>query len=400
MPTCEPDKFVGRENELEYITQKIARLARGDPFAPYERVIHIIGPSGIGKSCLLEKCYLITDIIPECVPVLIKLETLGKRQGEFIDKFLEAVDEEFSHYQKVSNEKKNGRTPLKFGSDITKKINKRAEDKIIVLFLDEINLPQKNELQSIEEHLLERLFQDNNRVVLITAGRSPAMWNEFALRPNPKNTFRLSAFDERTTGEQLDKLRPGSAHLAGKFLELGGGVPGNNKELAEHIVGNPLVIANDLQAVQSLVVKIKHEIDERHHFLLEAICILPAFHPEDAAPLLESHPALGGHWDEVRIRNVFTELNQVRVGPGGLINWDREKKSWVMDEPTRQLFERELQMRDPELWKKLHCTAYQMYKKWGEELNSQLYKDKAVYHRQCLQSTGMDCDDLETRVEQ
>ena len=33
---------------------------------------------------------------------------------------------------------------------------------------------------------------------------------------------------------------------------------------------------------------------------------------------------------------------------------------------------------------------FSMYKQWGEELNSQLYKDRAEYHRQCLQFAGYD----------
>ena len=188
--------------------------------------------------------------------------------------------------------------------------------------------------------------------------------------------------------------------LAGKIRELGGGVPGNNKKLVGQIAGDPPDIANELQAVQSLLGDIKKEIEERFHPVIEAICILPLFYPDDVAPLLNAHPVLGGRWDEAKAKDVFMDLNKVWIGPGELIYWDKTKSNWVIDEPTRALFERELRMRDRELWRKLHCTACQMYKKWGEELDSRLYKDKAVYHQQCLESAGMDCDDLEMRVEQ
>ena len=387
-----PEFFVNREKELAYIKDRINRLARGVPFAPHERVVHFVGPSGIGKSYLLDKCYELIANEPTCVPILIKLETLGSGHGKFINKFLEAIDKEFSHYQKVPVEKRNG-SLSKYGSDITRKISKHAEDRIVVLFLDEFNIPQKEELQGIEEHLLTRLLQDNKRAALITAGRSPAGLIDFSLRPRRENTFMLSAFDEETTGEQVEKLRSGSARLAGKIHELGGGVPGNNTKLAGHVVGDPPDIPDELQAVQSLLADVKQEIEERFYSVIEAICVLSAFHPDDAAPLLGSHPALGGQWDEARIRSVFIDLNKVQVGPGGLITWDREKRSWMLDEPTRLLFERELRMRDPELWKMLHCSAYKMYRKWGEELNSHLYKDKAVYHQQYLQSVEYDCED-------
>jgi hypothetical protein len=36
-----------------------------------------------------------------------------------------------------------------------------------------------------------------------------------------------------------------------------------------------------------------------------------------------------------------------------------------------------------------------MYKQWGEELDSQPYKQKAEYHQQCLQDAGINCDDMD-----
>ena len=190
----------------------------------------------------------------------------------------------------------------------------------------------------------------------------------------------------------MEKLKPGSGSIAGKILELGGGVPGNNTKLTGHVIGEPPNIPNELEVVQSLLTDVIKEIEERLRPMVEAICILQVFFPEDVVPLVQSHPILGGQWDESKIKEMFLEIKQIQIGPGGLVNWDKNRRSWAMDEPTRTLFERELKMRDPELWKKLHCVAYQMYKQWGEEFNSQLYKDKTTYHQQCLQSAGMECD--------
>lgn len=393
MSTWDREKFVDREKVLNEINDKINRLARGDPFAPHERVIHIVGPSGIGKSFLLEKCYEAFATDPKFVPILVKLENLGSRRDEFVGNFLTVVYEEFCRRRNIKIKKKD-ESLSKYSTELIREINKHKEDCIVVLFLDEMNIPRREELRGMEEHLLERLIEDNKRVVLITAGRSPAGLNHFSLRPNSVNTLLLSVFDEKTIGEQLEKLKPGSALVAGKVLELGGGVPGNNRKLAEFVVGDPPNIPNELQAVQSLLSDVKHEIEERFHLILEAICILSVFMPDDTISLLEDHPMLGDGWHERKIKQVFTDLNKVQFGPSELIRWDKEKKSWVMDERTRTLFEQELRMRDPELWRKLHCTAYRGFKKWGEELNSQLYRDKAMYHQLCLQSAGIDCNDL------
>ena len=395
MPTCDPEKFVNREKELAYVKDKITRLVNGQPFAPYERVVHFVGPSGIGKSCLLEKCYEISDIEPGCVPILIQLDTLIREHEEFSTRFLATVHEKFCAYKRISVEQRGGRTRKQFVSHIYRMINVHGKDQLLVLFLDEINVPDREELQDIEENLLEGLMHSNERVVLITAGRAYPMLNNFALRPSAKNTILLAAFDENWTGEQLEKLKPGSAVVAGKVRELGGGVPRNNTKLAEHMVGEPPNIPNELEAVQSLLADVKDEIEAVFHPIIEAICILQHFFPEEAVPLLKNHPALGKQWDEARFKEIFLELKQVQIGPGALISWDREQRSWKFDEPTRALFERELRMRDPKLWRKLHCAAYEMYKQWGEELNSQLYKGRAEYHQRCLQSAGMNCDDIE-----
>lgn len=400
MATFSSDEFVNREEELKHIKDKIVRLARGDPFAPKERVFHLVGPSGIGKSCLLEECYQFVNSLPQSIPILIKSYPLRKKDGEFIENFLLAVCEEFYKNQKKIVLNKSGRTLLKFGADITKRINEYAEEHVVVLLLDEMDIHQKEVLQSIEEHLLENLLENSKRVMLITAGREPAALNVFSLRPGPENIFKLAVFDEKNTTRQLEKLNPKLVRIAGKIRKLGGGVPGNNKRLAGLVSGEPLDILDDLQAIQFLLIDIKQKIEKPFHFVVEAICILSDFHPEDVAPLLENHPALGGQWDEIRIREVFTNLRQARIGPGGLINWDKEKRSWVMEEPTRKIFELELQLQDVNLWKQLHCTAYQMYQKWGEELNSQLYRQKAIYHRQCLQSMGYDCLNLQARDDQ
>lgn len=41
MSVCDPEKIVDREKELALVSEKVSRLARGEPFAPHERVIHL-----------------------------------------------------------------------------------------------------------------------------------------------------------------------------------------------------------------------------------------------------------------------------------------------------------------------------------------------------------------------
>jgi hypothetical protein len=386
MPVFDLDKFVNRVVEFELIKEKVARLAKGVPFAPHERVVHFIGPSGIGKSYLLEKFYKVFDDKSNYIPILIKLDEIKGADDSFVTDFLNALQERISMFLKI--DKGFSLSSIGKKSDVLiKTINMSFPNQVLILLLDEMNVPRREESQGIEEYLLNKLLYSNKRAILVTAGRTHPMLNDFALRPSSTNTILLSPFDEKNTEEQVEKLKPGSGIVAGKLQELGGGIPGNTARLVNYLDGDPLTIPNELQAVQSLRTSEKYKIEERLLPVIEAICILSEFEPDDVSPLLRIHPSLSEYKDE-SLRELFIHLRNIQVGPGSLINWDRASKSFVMDENIRRIFEQELRLRNLELWRKLHCTAYQMYKDWGEEFNSQLFREKSTYHQRCLLDAG------------
>ncbi|MBS4062076.1 MAG: ATP-binding protein [Bacteroidetes bacterium] len=375
----------------------VSDLAKGKPFAPRERVFHFVGPSGIGKSCLLKKIYWeLTRKHQECAPLLVKLDTfigLG-----VIDGLLVTVYESFCEHIKIKPKESKGQARKTIAGWIQKKLKECGNEQIVILLLDEVNVPSQKEMREIEEHFLVKFIHGNDRAILITAGRSrPPMFDDFALRPKPSITFRLSVFDEEKTSQQIEHLKPGAGKLAGKVVKLGSGVPGNTVKLVEHIAGDPLDIPDEAQVIRSMLDDIKktNNIEERYYQMLEAISVLQGFFPEDVAPLFQSHPQLSDGWDEGRVKEIFLELSRIQIGPGGLVDWDREKKHWAMDESTRDLFERELLMRNSELWKKLHCTAFAKYEEWGQKYNSDLFRNKSNYHQQRLHSAELNCSDQE-----
>lgn len=391
--------FINRNFEIDLIVKRVSDLAKGKPFDPKERVFHFVGPSGIGKSYLLEKyCHELNNQRLKCVPMLVRLDALKSGERGFTLELLSATYETFCAYKSIKPEKYNGQTTSQFARQVQQTITNNGKDHVTVLLLDEINVPPQKDMLAIEEHLLANFIHDNGLAVLITAGRSqPAKFNDFALRPSPSNTFPLSVFDEKKTSKQMESLKRGSGKLARKIVKLGSGVPGNTVKLIKHVSGNPLDIPNEGRAIQSLVngIKKKNKIEKQYHPMLEAISILKGFFPEDVVPLFQKHPQLGVGWDETKVKDVFLELSQIQVGPGGLVDWEREKKYWVMDETTRVLIEKELQVRRQELWKRLHCTAMEIYKKWGQKYKSDLYQNKSKYHKKRLQSAGLNCKNLE-----
>lgn len=399
MSDCDPKNFINRDEEIGRILERVSGLAKGKPFAPNERVFHFVGPSGIGKSCLLKKCSQKLNVEQATyIPILVQLDALkgGKRGYAF--ELSVAIYEAFCTHKSIKPEKYNGQTLVQFTNYVHRTITINGKDQVIVLLLDEVNLPSQKDMREIEGHLLAKFLYGNDRAILVTAGRShPSVFSDFALRPNSSNIFPLPAFNEEKTSKQIEFLKPGAGKLAGKFVKLGSGVPGNTVKLAEHVSGDPPDIPNETQAVQSLLDDIKkaNKIEEQYHPMLEAIALLQGFFPEDVVPLFKKHPQLGSEWDEGKVKEVFLDLSRIQVGPGGLVDWDRNKKHWAMDESTRDLFEKELQMRESELWRRLHYTALDMYRQWGLKYDSDMYRNKSNYHQQRIKSAGLNYNDLE-----
>lgn len=390
-------RFINREFETNLVTNRASELVNGKPYSPKERVFHFIGPSGIGKSSLLQKIYSLLTEKQYVVPILVRLDTLKDAKQEFAVELLKTVYFAFCKYADVATNpilKEPLTSSWEYASMITRAISLR-KGIITVLSLDGVNILSQKEIREIEDYLLVKFLHANDYSILVTAGRPhPAMFNDFALRPNLHNIFPLPVFDEKKTSEQIRSLKPGSEVLANKIWKLGSGVPGNTVKLVDRVSDDNFNTLNEKLAIQSLLDNIKREnhIEERYYPILEAISILQGFFPEDVIPLFQSHPKLVSSWDEGKIKEVFLNLNKFQIGPGALIDWDRNKKYWVMDESTRNLFEKELQLREPELWKKLHCTAMSVYKKWSQAYASDMYKEKSNYHLQCLQLAGMSCE--------
>lgn len=384
------DNFVNREEELGHIKDRIIRLARGVRFNPNERIVHFVGPSGIGKTCLLQESqWMAAEDLRE-KSISMRFDNLSTGN---IRRYLIEIDTALLNHIGGPPVRTIEDSPQRINNSILKRLDSHLGERAFVLFIDEVDSLSPDSRKEFESLLFMHLLR-NPRTLLVLAGRTIVHWSDFTLAAHPYNTFKLFPFDVDMTRKQL-KLKEEHRNLATKIHTLGDGVPGNIARLADHVMGEPPSILDELQAIQSLLSSKKEEVEERFIPILEAICILREFFPEDVVPLVNIHPALGGQWNEASVGELFRELRQVQVGPGGLINWDRDKKSWAIDEPTRALFEKELKMRDPDLWKKLHCTAHWMYKAWGEEFNLQLHRDKAAYHQNCLQSVGMNCDGME-----
>ncbi len=418
--------FVDREEELKVILDIVASLLAAKRLDAKERVIHVAGQTNIGKSWLLRECNYRLDKDTRNLSLYVGLEHFAMRSTaqEFMKGVLDYVDNKVSNTLNVNSpytRDSNGsiltdENLIRRSYWVTSIIEQVQREKVVVLLFDEIHLlsgERAELLESLEDYLLAGILNMPNSVCVL-AGRFPvAGWKDFNLRPQrltfhekQSNTMNLSGFDLEKTREQLQNRKSNAKHLAEKILELGNGSPGNNDTLLQQASGNPLEIKDDLIAIracnQELVEIIKNlnltkELAWDWWSALEALCVVQDFDEDEEVPVLfEAHTKLQGKLGRGQADRLFDALLDLNIGPARLINRDLTTGAYVIDELMSGNIERELMLRDLQLWQALQCAAMNMYQKWADEYDSDIFEEKAKYHRERLSHAGFQAADCKS----
>jgi hypothetical protein len=417
--------FVDREEEIRAILDIVALLLAGKVLDSQQRVIHLVGPANMGKSWLLQECNYRLDKDPKIVSLYMNLENFAKpsKAEDFIKGVLRYVDSEASSSLKINSPFiKNADGSIDtyaYAEWVIGIIEQVQAEKVMVLFLDEINLlsgERLNLLQSLEDYFLATILNMPN-LVCVFAGRYLATgWKAFDLRPQKGTLQRgqgkimnLPLFDLERTVQQLQKRNPNSEHLAEKILELSNGSPGNNDILLGQATGNPLEIKDDLIAIHACNQELVEMIENLQlpkgpagdlWSALEALSVVQDFDRDEEMPvLLDAHRKLQGKLDRRQLDLLFDTLRDLNIGPGRLIGINLQNGTYVIDELIRTTLERELILRDKKLWQVLQCAAMKMYQRWADEYMSIIFAEKADYHRTRLAQAGFDPADCEVEIQ-
>ncbi len=396
------DLFVDREKETAYFIDLLNNLNQKEIGIPdYKRVIHLIGKSNIGKTSLLFSWIKYLDFQSETISIYIGLRNYYQLTDEqFIVEILSFIYERFS--SSLSTHPVNiPTTPNKLRDLIDAELVIFKKSKKIVLLFDEVNL-LSNELINLLEDLLFTRYMNYANTILVLAGRHVVSgWKDFALRPMGSNTIELPGFSFEDTQKQIQAINPNLDDLVAKIHDISGGSPGINRKLVENL-GDSLIF-DEFEAIQSsneefynalsvISSDIPKNIYDELLPALESLCVLYDFDKEYEMPaMLSVHPSLQGDWSVHRCGDLLNILSKVQVGPGRLIDWDLKKSALAMEEQIRFNLEKELKIRDVNLWKTLHCSAMKMYSEWANQYGmDSIFADKADYHKTQLIHAGID----------
>lgn len=402
MPFFNPVSFVDREEELSRLTKMVSFYVNEEVKpSDYQRVMHLVGKSQVGKSFLLNKFgYELSQretVFPLCITLK---EYIGFPRDKFILEILQDIDRAVSTELKVKPQLVETVVISQYPEWVFRGIEQVERKKIFVLLLDEVDVLSFEHIQSLENYLLDRILSLPNVIVVLSGRHLTKGWKEFALRPRDKfNVIKLSSFDYEYTKKQIRAINPSFDNLVEEIHKISGGSPGNNMKIVGQL-GDPsqfteqkaINISNKEinDSLASIGGEGQETITSELQHALEALCVLQDFDKEYEMPImLSAHPALNGDWTVQRCSELLHNLTKVQVGPGKLIDWGREENALVMEEQTRFSLEKELIMRDKELWKTLHCTAMKMYDKWAEQYGSEsIFADKVDYHKDQLENAG------------
>lgn len=414
------ERSVDRIEECKYLINLLSDIQKKE-FPPIRRVLHVCGKSRRGKSWLLNlykdiltpdhhhllpQKYL--DLIPKenklySLPVYLALDKLINLDGASITK---EVENEFSRNMLRQIAVAVGMSSLdeKWSPNIwtehlVAKMQGMDNNTITVFLFDEVSWLPNELVSKLEDHVLAPLLYINNVVFVITGRQKITGWKEFPLRPEQgsDNVIELPSFNLETTREQIENRRPEASPLHAQVFGLSGGSPGNNDDILNVAKGLPLAI-DELEAIKicndDVWIAVRNKFKDKEELgvhALEALCVLHDFDKEYEVPILfSSHPELAGDWDTRSANLLLVDLMDINIGPGRLMDWDRVKSAYAIEEQIRVNLEKELKIRGKDLWKTLHCAAMKMYSGWAKDYYSDIFAAKSDYHKTRLAEAGFD----------
>jgi len=407
-------QFVDRTEEISRVVQSINLLVDGKK--PRERVWHILGNSYSGKTWFLKQLSEeITKITTSSATVRVRpTGTLTHRREVVCFPFAlkepeyqnpdvkKAVVLLLTRFANLILQMDNhptlvpGRnTPHQIGQLIRDHLKSWAEQnhRILVLLLDDIDRASEVFLEELEDHLLSICCIQPNTLICIAGRSSGYHWKNFSMRPRESGTIRLSCFLEKDTRDQLEAQFPSCSGLAADVHRISGGTPGYNMLVAQNLENTPpdsIDVEQEKNLTENIVQEMLAEACKQFTNVellevLEALSVLRGFSGDhnEIIPLLDAYMegiSSEKRWTENDWQDLFLQLGEAQLGAGKLVTWDKKERVYCIDEPIRKMMERRLQLRDPALRQKLHCTAAEMYSVWGKL--EPHWQKKAEFHQE------------------
>ncbi|MGB4977061.1 MAG: ATP-binding protein [Anaerolineae bacterium] len=371
LPTYAPELFVDRERETALVSGLVRQMV--EPVRPANRTVVFSGERGSGKTWLA--LHLKRTLLPALfreVPgraFLIAMFSLSGAEARLeTDEWVrnEAAIQSQQHErtmreilewfcQQLGTAIAADASLSELSAWLARDVRNKYENKVFVLLVDSIFETDWKLTADLEKYLLRELAAIPHVIIVLTGRGRPYQWVSPYLRVN-KEEARLAAFDPNQTREQLSRQLPTKVEDADIIYKTGGGHPLTNFLLAQ---GN-LSVETLNDTINTLLGVVRDDQREIIRSYFEALCVLDGFREDEIGPMLAVRLKNDEYrrWPTSRIRQVRDELLETH-----LMRW--RDGLYRIDTSIKRVIESWLESDNPNLWRKLHEQAYQLYHEWA-----------------------------------
>ncbi len=406
--------IVHREDQWDIIDSEI-RKRHSEPNLP-RSVISIFGAAGIGKTTFLNETlyprikekypaipiaridfdkefadqkydvYLRGNIL---IDLILELEKASGKSADIGDlrREWEKVSSTTTSRQRLEHTEIDLTTVfLDFISYLSSKRDKHP----VILILDTVEQADREVIGWIQEKLQAPTIE-NGYVLWITASRQPLDCQPFYLRPR-YFWLPLEPFKE----QQIQVQIPEYPEFANTVKMFSCGLPAAITKLAEVILDlekekQKALLLSDLkekQVIERLILSLEDLLRSyfenlEDHYLSRALEILSPFRLFNVAVVTELLPKwLPEYFKPATTRdNALYEIQ--KMVQTRFVSWDRSRRGYVLEEPSRQIIAFVLKHKDPENYLAIQKWAADHYLDWAKNVEAKRldYIVEALYHK-------------------
>lgn len=373
--------FADRENELDFITHKLA-AAEG----LYRPFVEVIGVRGIGKSWLLAHIQHLYQwnglesrkVKPPTVCALADLKEYQKvgqgaallgMMAEQLRDQLGDVRSDYAEHWPAPGEA----VPAGSFVELVRALTAHFTP---ILIFDTVELAEPALLEWLETEVLFDLLR-TERVLVVVSGRKKMRWKEFEVRRR-RDLLEVGAFRRSAARQQLDKLEAGT--IADPLYEYTAGHPGANRILRDELIQlsertrRPLDAVLVREKAEEVAAILKQKVVEAYFLslaedwlqpLLRAISVLRQFHPttlRDFAIQFEQ-PGCGGKPYTEERGGFYLDAVRAMVDTT-LVAWRSTLGGYALAPVMRRIMSHQSLLEDKEDFIRRNEFAAVLYERW------------------------------------
>jgi len=199
--------FVDREPEIARLKQIVSfSLDQKEEEKPrdYQRVLHLVGKSNVGKTCLLRNYDNYLDK-QKVISISLSFENFNHLSDErFIIDVLNFLNEKIAPFLGYQPGNKPEMNASGLSNILTKELIHLQKKSVVAFLLDEVSMLSEGKVEMLEDSFLSNILPLSNVVVVLAGRHVVTKWKEIALRPTKgKNIVELLGFGFEYTQEQI-----------------------------------------------------------------------------------------------------------------------------------------------------------------------------------------------------